>query len=101
MSVKVAINGFGRIGRLAYRAMVEQGLVGNDKNSQKELDKAIKHLEKSLHDDNWIDGDPTRLQEKKGKKVFDEDKSAVKSLLKIIEGKGKPLIPLSPVMRQM
>ena len=30
MSVKVAINGFGRIGRLAFRAMVEQGLVGND-----------------------------------------------------------------------
>ena len=29
MAVKVAINGFGRIGRLAYRAMVEQGLVGN------------------------------------------------------------------------
>ncbi|HKI80051.1 MAG TPA: glyceraldehyde 3-phosphate dehydrogenase NAD-binding domain-containing protein, partial [Pseudodesulfovibrio sp.] len=30
MAVKIAINGFGRIGRLAYRAMVEQGLVGND-----------------------------------------------------------------------
>ena len=30
MAVKVAINGFGRIGRLAYRAMVEQGLVGNE-----------------------------------------------------------------------
>ena len=30
MAVKVAINGFGRIGRLAYRAMVEQGLVGGD-----------------------------------------------------------------------
>jgi len=29
MAVKVAINGFGRIGRLAYRAMVEQGLVGD------------------------------------------------------------------------
>src|SRR3974377_1406246 len=28
MAVKVAINGFGRIGRLVYRAMVEQGLVG-------------------------------------------------------------------------
>lgn len=28
MSVKVAINGFGRIGRLVFRAMVEQGLVG-------------------------------------------------------------------------
>jgi len=30
MAVKVAINGFGRIGRLAFRAMVEQGLVGKD-----------------------------------------------------------------------
>ncbi len=28
MAVKVAINGFGRIGRLVFRAMVEQGLVG-------------------------------------------------------------------------
>lgn len=28
MSVKVAINGFGRIGRLAFRALVEQGLLG-------------------------------------------------------------------------
>ena len=30
MAVKVAINGFGRIGRLVFRAMVEQGLVGKD-----------------------------------------------------------------------
>lgn len=30
MAVKVAINGFGRIGRLVFRAMVEQGLVGSD-----------------------------------------------------------------------
>ena len=30
MSVKVAINGFGRIGRLVFRAMVEQGLVGKE-----------------------------------------------------------------------
>jgi len=29
-AVKVAINGFGRIGRLVFRAMVEQGLVGKD-----------------------------------------------------------------------
>src|ERR1041384_5583674 len=28
MAVRVAINGFGRIGRLVFRAMVEQGLVG-------------------------------------------------------------------------
>src|SRR2546426_10880160 len=30
MGAKVAINGFGRIGRLVFRAMVEQGLVGKD-----------------------------------------------------------------------
>ena len=30
MPVKVAINGFGRIGRLVFRAMVEQGLVGRE-----------------------------------------------------------------------
>ena len=30
MAVKVAINGFGRIGRLVFRAMVEHGLVGKD-----------------------------------------------------------------------
>src|SRR5712692_9816411 len=32
MAVKVAINGFGRIGRLVFRAMVEQGLVGKEVN---------------------------------------------------------------------
>src|SRR6476660_9736227 len=30
MAVKVAINGFGRIGRLVLRGMVEQGLGGRD-----------------------------------------------------------------------
>ena len=30
MAVKVAINGFGRIGRLVFRAMIEKGLAGND-----------------------------------------------------------------------
>jgi len=30
MALKVAINGFGRIGRLVFLAMVEQGLVGKD-----------------------------------------------------------------------
>jgi len=30
MAVKIAINGFGRIGRLVFRALVEQGLVGKD-----------------------------------------------------------------------
>ena len=31
MAVKVGINGFGRIGRLVFRALVEQGLLGADK----------------------------------------------------------------------
>src|SRR5262249_6729816 len=30
MAVRVAINGFGRIGRLVFRAMAEQGLVDKD-----------------------------------------------------------------------
>ncbi len=30
MATKVAINGFGRIGRLAFQAMAEQGLVGKE-----------------------------------------------------------------------
>src|SRR3990172_8393950 len=30
MAVKIAINGFGRIGRLAYRAIAEQGMIGTD-----------------------------------------------------------------------
>ena len=30
MSTKIAINGFGRIGRLVFRAIVEQGLLGKD-----------------------------------------------------------------------
>jgi glyceraldehyde 3-phosphate dehydrogenase len=32
MTVKIAINGFGRIGRLAYRSMLEQGIVGKGKD---------------------------------------------------------------------
>src|SRR5436305_14086127 len=30
MAVKVGINGFGRIGRLVFRALVEQGLLGKE-----------------------------------------------------------------------
>jgi glyceraldehyde 3-phosphate dehydrogenase len=30
MAIKVAINGFGRIGRLVFRAIAEQGLIGKD-----------------------------------------------------------------------
>ncbi len=34
MAVKVAINGFGRIGRLVFRSLVEQGLVGKGKEME-------------------------------------------------------------------
>jgi glyceraldehyde-3-phosphate dehydrogenase/erythrose-4-phosphate dehydrogenase len=30
MAVKIAINGFGRIGRLVFRAIAEQGMIGSD-----------------------------------------------------------------------
>ena len=30
MAMKVAINGFGRIGRLVFRALIEQGMVGKE-----------------------------------------------------------------------
>ena len=30
MSIKVGINGFGRIGRLVFRAIAEQGLIGKE-----------------------------------------------------------------------
>ncbi|MGZ5543074.1 MAG: glyceraldehyde 3-phosphate dehydrogenase NAD-binding domain-containing protein, partial [Limisphaerales bacterium] len=30
MATKVAINGFGRIGRLVFRALSEKGLIGKD-----------------------------------------------------------------------
>ena len=34
MTVRIAINGFGRIGRLVFRAMVEQGIVGKGRTSK-------------------------------------------------------------------
>ena len=72
---------------------VLEGLVGSDKHSSKELDTAIKHLDMALKDESWINGDPPRLEEKKGKKVFDEGKGAIKSLMKIIKGNGKTSDP--------
>ena len=30
MPLKVAINGFGRIGRLVFRAIAEEGMIGQD-----------------------------------------------------------------------
>lgn len=57
-----------------------------DKHTQKEIDKAIKHIQKSLDPDLWVD-DSCRLDAKHGHKVFDEEKKAVKHLMKILKDK--------------
>ena len=53
----------------------------SDKTINK-LDKAIKNIAKSQEEKNWETGDTLT---KKGKKVFDGEKKAVKELLKIIK----------------
>ena len=52
-----------------------------DKKSDKELAKAIDHIAKSIDGKFWIDD--ITLDSKDGKKVFDEEKKAVKSLVKV------------------
>jgi len=52
-----------------------------------EIDKIIKHIQKSLEDYLWIDG--SHLNSKQGEKVFDEEKRAVTKLMHLIEKKGK------------
>ena len=54
-----------------------------DKKTDNKLDKAIKHIEKSLDDKYWLDD--THLDPKHGKKVFDEEKKAVKELQKLMK----------------
>ena len=75
----------------AQAKAVLEGLVTNNEHSRKELDKAIKHLEKSLDPDRWAD--TSHLVQKKSKKVFDEEKKAVMSLKKILKDKGKAVDP--------
>ncbi len=47
------------------------------------LEKAIDHIERSLLDNRWEDDE--HLDRRKGKKVFDEEKKAVKELLEILQ----------------
>ncbi len=63
-----------------------KAITTDNKQSQKEIDKAIKNIEESLDSELWID--TSRLDKQQGHKVFDNEKQAVKSLLKIIEEKG-------------
>jgi len=56
------------------------------KKNDHEIQKALKHLGKSLNIDLWSDA--THPEAKHGHKVFDEDKKAVKSLMKVVKKGG-------------
>ncbi|MBA4718338.1 MAG: hypothetical protein HRO68_04320 [Nitrosopumilus sp.] len=55
-----------------------------DTKTDKKIDKAIKHLEKSIDDKFWTD-DGDLIDDKKSKKIFDKEKKSVKTLMKIIK----------------
>ena len=63
-----------------------ENLIPTNKQSQKDIEKAIEHIEESLNESLWIDA--SRLESQHGHKVFDDEKLAVKSLLTILENKG-------------
>ncbi|QLH04317.1 hypothetical protein C5F49_02530 [Nitrosopumilus oxyclinae] len=54
----------------------------NEKNTPKEIDKAIKDIQNSLESQLWID--QINLDPKKGDKVFKEEGDAIQRLLKIL-----------------
>ncbi|MHC4582039.1 MAG: MopE-related protein [Planctomycetota bacterium] len=63
----------------------------DDKKITKDLDKAIEHVDKSLGADGqivWLD--ETHIDAKHGKKVFDEEKKAVKKLGSVLKKKDTP-----------
>ena len=52
------------------------------------ISTAMTHIEKSLDPDLWVDDD--HLNEKHGHKVFNEDKKAVKELMRLLDKKETP-----------
>ena len=50
-----------------------------DEHAQKDIDEAIKHINKSLEDSLWVDA--SHLDPKHGHKVFDEEKKAVEDIM--------------------
>jgi len=59
-----------------------------EKKVNNTITKAITHIEKSLDPDLWVDDD--HLDEKHGHKVFNEDKKAVKELMRLLDKKETP-----------
>lgn len=64
-----------------------QSISDQSKQTQKEIDKSINEIGKSLDDKFWQDEET--LDPKKGHKVFDHEKKAVKSLMKTLDDKKK------------
>jgi len=69
--------------KLSAIVMLESLKTGDEK-SDKKVDKVIKHIVKSTDEKFWAD-DGNSLDDKKSKKVFDEEKKAVKGLKKLIK----------------
>ncbi|MFH2042702.1 MAG: HYR domain-containing protein, partial [Acidobacteriota bacterium] len=75
-----------------------EDLKTGDKKTDKEIDDAIKHLNKSLDPELWIDD--LHLDPKHGNKVFDEGEKAVKELLKLCKKSGEGC-PYEEVINQI
>jgi hypothetical protein len=67
-----------RADKLAVRDSLSALLPTGDKNTDKKINDAIDHLDKSLDPALWVDD--SRLDPKKGDKVFQEEKETVKKL---------------------
>jgi len=67
----------------AYDDLYALSVEGCGKKNNHEIEKALKHLGKSLNIDLWVDA--THLETKHGHKVFDEEKKAVKNLMKVVK----------------
>ncbi|MGV7226342.1 MAG: hypothetical protein ACQ9CV_05440 [Nitrosopumilus sp.] len=61
-----------------------ESLKTGDEKSDKKIDKVIKHIVKSTDEKFWED-EETLVDDKKSKRVFDEEKKAVKGLKKLIK----------------
>ena len=70
-----------QLGKVVVLAQIEAADPTGDTATDKNLEKAIDSLQKSLEPDLWLDAD--HLTPKKGKKVFDEERKAVSELGKI------------------
>jgi hypothetical protein len=74
----------GPLAAMGTKQLVRDNLAGfstGDPATDKKIQEAVKHLDKSLAPSLWVDG--SHLNLKDGGKVFDEEKAAVNQLMKI------------------